>query len=192
LAISGQIDRGVLYFDDGAENNLFNVDNGNSTTRIRFIGTAKPDDDLTISTNLEFDLRSNASDRIDQTQENTGVDGDTLFRIRRASVSVGSVTFGKLTIGQDKTATDDIAEIDLSGTYYAAEPSVTDLGGNLFFRNDAHVNGRRMNQIFSNFDGNRDDEIRYDSPSFGGFSAAGDFAQGGMYEIALRFDSTKE
>jgi len=92
LAISGQIDRGALYFDDGAENNLFNVDNGNSTTRIRFIGTAKPDDDLTISTNLEFDLCSNASDRIDQTQENTGVDGDTLFRIRRASVSVGSVT----------------------------------------------------------------------------------------------------
>ncbi len=192
LAISGQIDRGVLYFDDGAENNFFNVDNGNSSTRIRFIGTAKPDDDLTISTNLEFDLRSNASDRIDQTQENTGVDADTLFRIRRASISVGSATYGKFTIGQDKAATDDIAEIDLSGTSTAGESAITDLGGNLFFRNSAHVNGRRMSQIFGNFDGGRDDLIRYDTPAFGGFSASADFAQGGMYETALRFDSTKE
>ena len=65
LAISGQIDRGLMVFDDSHQTNFFNVDNAISSTRLRFIGEVVPDDDLKLNANLEFDLRSNASDRID-------------------------------------------------------------------------------------------------------------------------------
>src|SRR5499433_2405543 len=204
LTVSGQIDRGLLVFDDSHQTNLFHVDNDISSTRLRFIGEVVPDDDLKLNANLEFDLRSNASDRIDQTQKNTGVDTDTLFRIRRASVSLTSKTFGKFTIGQDATATDGVAEYDLSGTYITQESDVEALGGAMFFSPGDHLGTRRrMNQIFANFDGGRDDEIRYDTPTFYGFNLQASLAQGsgpgapnqtgnlqdstGRFEVALHY-----
>jgi len=205
LTVSGQIDRGVMVFNDSHQTNLFNVDNAISSTRLRFVGEVIPNDDLKLNTNLEFDLRSNASDRIDQTQKNTGIDTDTLFRIRRASVSLTSKTFGKFTIGQDSVATDGVAEYDLSGTYITQESDIESLGGAMFFSPGDNFGTRRMNQIFNNFDGGRDDEIRYDSPTFWGFNIQADVAQGlgsnslqntdGRYEVALHykneFDGTK-
>jgi len=202
LAISGQIDRGLLVFNDSHQTNLFNVDNGISSTRLRFIGEVVPDDDLKLNANLEFDLRSNASDRIDQTQKNTGVDADTLFRIRRASVSVTSKTYGKFTVGQDATATDGVAEYDLSGTYISQESDIQKLGGAMFFSPSGDFGTRRMNQIFNNFDDGRDDEIRYDSPTFYGFNIQADVAQGngstslqdtsGRYAVALHYKDEVE
>jgi predicted porin len=191
-----------MVFDDSHQTNFFNVDNAISSTRLRFIGEVVPDDDLKLNANLEFDLRSNASDRIDQTQKNTGIDTDTLFRIRRASVSLTSKTFGKFTIGQDSVATDGIAEFDLSGTYITQESDIEALGGALFFSPGGDFGTRRMNQIFNNFDGGRDDEIRYDSPTFFGFNIQADVAQGlgssslqntdGRYEIALHYKNEIE
>ena len=202
LSISGQVDRGLMLFDDSHQTNLFNVDNGISSTRLRFIGEANPTDDLKVNANLEFDFRSNASDRIDQTQKNTGVDGDTLFRIRRASVSVTSKTFGKVTLGQDATATDGVAEYDLSGTYITQESDIQKLGGAMFFSPSDNFGTRRMNQIFNNFDDGRDDEVRYDSPTFYGFNLQADVAQGngntslqdtsGRYAVAMHYKDTIE
>src|SRR5262245_60044750 len=202
LTISGQIDRGLLLFDDSHQTNLFNVDNDISSTRLRFIGEVVPDDDLKLNANLEFDLRSNSSSRIDQTQKNTGVDADTLLRIRRASVSLTSKTFGKFTIGQDATATDGVAEYDLSGTYITQESDIQKLGGAMFFSPSDNFGTRRMNQIFNNFDDGRDDEIRYDSPTFYGFNIQADTAQGngntslqdtsGRYAVALHYKDTIE
>src|SRR5262245_54185707 len=205
LTISGQIDRGIMLFNDSHQTNYFNVDNAISSTRLRFIGEVVPDDDLKLNANLEFDLRSNASDRISQQEKNTGIDTDTLFRIRRASVSLTSKTFGKFTIGQDSVATDGIAEYDLSGTYITQESDIESLGGALFFSPGDNFGTRRMNQIFNNFDGGRDDEIRYDSPTFWGFNIQADVAQGlgssslqntdGRFEVALHYkdeiDGTK-
>ncbi len=130
---------------------------------------------------------------------------DTLFRIRRASVSLTSKTYGKFTIGQDSVATDGIAEYDLSGTYITQESEITALGGATFFSPSRALGSRRMNQVFNNFDGGRDDLIRYDSPTFFGFNIQADVAQGlgssslqntdGRYEVALHYkdeiDGTK-
>ena len=38
LSISGQVNRGVLFADNGDDSEVFHVDNDNSSTRIRFIG----------------------------------------------------------------------------------------------------------------------------------------------------------
>jgi porin-like protein len=213
LTVSGQIDRGLLVFDDSHQTNLFNVDNDISSTRLRFIGEVVPDDDLKLNANLEFDLRSNSSSNIDQTQRNSGFipanGSDTAIRIRRASVSLTSKTFGKFTIGQDSVATDGVAEYDLSGTYLTQESDVQKLGGAMFFSPGDHLGTRRrMNQIFANFDGGRDDEIRYDTPTFYGFNLQASLAQGsgptapntsgtlqdstGRFEVALHYKNEIE
>ena len=46
LEISGQINRGVLLTDDGDRNDVFFVDNDNSSSRVRFVGKADLTDDV--------------------------------------------------------------------------------------------------------------------------------------------------
>ena len=48
LAISGQVNRAVNLIDDGKNTDLYFVDSDASNTRVRFVGTAKATDDLTL------------------------------------------------------------------------------------------------------------------------------------------------
>jgi hypothetical protein len=48
LALSGQVDRALLWGDDGRNSNLRNVDNNNSSTRFRIVGEAAPFADNTV------------------------------------------------------------------------------------------------------------------------------------------------
>ena len=59
LTVSGQVNRGILYADDGEQTDVFHVDNDNSSTRVRFVGEAKPHDNLTIGANIEVQFESN-------------------------------------------------------------------------------------------------------------------------------------
>ncbi len=84
---------------------------------------------------------------------------------------LGSKTLGKLSIGQGLTATDGIAEVDLSGTTNA------EYSGN--------------NAGFGNIDGfSRQERIRYDSPSLAGFKVSASWQDNDDTDIALRFAST--
>src|SRR5262249_2733763 len=90
-----------------------------------------------------------------------------------------------------------VAEYDLPRTYVPQEPDVKNVGGPMFFTPGNNSAPRRMNQIFNNFDDGRDDEIRYDSPTFWGFNIQADVAQGlgntslqdtdGRYAVALHY-----
>jgi TolA-binding protein len=52
LAVSGQVNRAVNIVDDGKDTQAYFVDNDASNTRVRFIGTAKATDDLTIGSRI--------------------------------------------------------------------------------------------------------------------------------------------
>jgi len=53
LSISGQVDRALLYGNDGKASNLRNVDNNVSSTRLRFVGEGRVTDTMTGGSNLE-------------------------------------------------------------------------------------------------------------------------------------------
>ena len=185
LTVSGQVNRGLLYVDNGDQDDLFHVDNDNSSTRVRFVGTGALTEDITVGSQIEvqFESNSTASIRIDQ----DGAAGPNNFTERKLELYVDSKRFGRLWLGQGDTATNGTSEVDLSGTSLVAYSGIGDMAGGIAF-SDNNVLGSRIGEVFSNFDGlSRDDRIRYDTPTFSGFQGSVSALEGGAVDAALRF-----
>jgi hypothetical protein len=61
LSISGQVNRALLWGNDGHDSKLHQVDNNNSSTRFRIVGEAKPMYDTVVGMDLETEIRPNSS-----------------------------------------------------------------------------------------------------------------------------------
>lgn len=186
LALSGQINRMVTAGYDGDDTKLYHVDNVNSSSRLRVVGSAARDA-FELGTRFEFEMRSNASTEVSQRNEDTGIQG---FRERLIEAFFEHDDFGRLTIGQGSTAADGTSEIDLSGTTVIAYSGISDTAGGLrFFDDDLDaLSGTSIGNVFNNFDGlSRQDRIRYDTPTFAGFTAAVDAISNARWSGALRW-----
>ena len=186
LEISGQINRGVLLTDDGDRNDVFFVDNDNSSSRVRFVGKADLTDDVTIGSVIEVQIESNSTADVSQIEErNAGIDG---FSQRKIEIIFGSDTYGQLSLGQGSTASDGTSEVDLSGTGVVGYSSVSDMAGGILFRDGGDLSAIAVGDAFSNFDGlGRDDRLRYDSPEIAGFIASASVIADERYDAALRY-----
>jgi predicted porin len=195
VTLSGQVNRMVLLHGDGSGHvDTYFADNNVSSTRIRALGSARLDQGVAAISALEFDLRSNSSASVTrQSVNNNGGDSPTLgpFRVRRAEVGMQSEQFGSVLLGRGSTFTDGIAEFDLSGTDIAFYSYLPDSGGSLQFANRSKPFRRStdpaITQVYDDFDGPRDDRIRYDTPVWRGFSAGGSVAQGGYFDFGSRY-----
>lgn len=171
--IYGQINRAVLYADDGDSGEFFSVDNDNSSTRFGTKVKAKVNNKLAVGGQLEFEYQSNDSDLVSQKLSNTS---DDKLRDRVIEAFVESPLLGKLTLGQGSTASDFSAEVDLSGTKVITYSSIQSFaGGMLFFDNRTHaLSTAKISDAFNNMDGlSRADRVRYDTPTFYGFNLSG-------------------
>jgi hypothetical protein len=61
LTVSGQVNRGLLYVDNGDQDDFFHVDNDNSSTRVRFVGSGALTDDITVGSQIEVQFESNSA-----------------------------------------------------------------------------------------------------------------------------------
>jgi len=185
FAISGQINRGAMYADDGDTAKWFFVDNGNSSTRFRFTGSNDFDYDLSVGIVWEVEMKSNASN--DMNMDLDGDVGDINFNERKMEFWVGS-PWGKLWLGQGDMAANSTSEVDLSGTTVAAYSSVGDVGGGFEFQKNGAGTGISVGGSRSNFDGlSRKDRVRYDTPKFWGFYASGSTGNSSIWDGALRY-----
>jgi hypothetical protein len=183
LTLSGQVNRAVNLADDGDSTKAYFVDNNASNTRFRLIGTGKVTDDFTIGTRFEVALTSNSSSEVSQDDEDAGDFSD----VRWGEVSFDSKRFGKLSLGKGDTASNNSAEVDLSRTDVVQYSSVADIAGGLQFRdNDNDLTGISMSDTFKNLDGlSREDRVRYDTPSFYGFSLASSAVSDQRWDASL-------
>ncbi len=185
LTVSGQVNRGVLFADNGDDSDIFYVDNDNSSTRVRFIGIGELTEDITVGSQIEVQFESNSTAAIRIDQDSSA--GPNNFTERKLELYVDSGRFGRLWLGQGDTASNGTSEVDLSGINVIAYSGIADMAGGIAFSDD-NVLGPRINQVFSNFDGlSRDDRIRYDTPSFSGFKGSVSAIEGGAADAAIRF-----
>jgi len=190
LTIYGQVNRAALYANDGDEDNWFFVDNDNSSTRIGLLGSTNAIDGFSIGTRFEVEFQSNPSNEVSQEDKN-GV-GDNNFKRRHFDIFLKSERFGKLSLGRGDTASNNTAEVDLSGTDVVGYSSIADMaGGQLFFDNDTDtLSNTTIGDVFNNFDGlSRDDRLRYDTPNFYGFFASGSVVSGDAADVALFYSA---
>lgn len=192
LAISGQVNRMINVVDDGDTTKVFHVDNDNSSTRLRFVGSGKVTDDFTIGTNIEVQMESNSSATVSQAAESSGT---VTFTDRKLEIFLDSKQYGKLSIGQGSMASDGTAEVDESGVDVLGYSSIADLAGGLLFTNSrtGALTAISIGGVFTNFDGlGRRDRLRYDSPSFAGFKASASHTSNDLWDAALRWGGETE
>ena len=138
VAITGQVSRVVAVVDDGNTTNIHHGSNQFSGNRVRFIGTAKAWESLTIGTRIEFQFNNRTSNESGNfTSERATKDEDTGdgsgIDPRYQDITFAG-KWGKVYVGKGDSASNGTSEVDLSGTILASNPSVADMGfGGSFF-----------------------------------------------------------
>jgi len=186
--ISGQINRAVLWGDNGNDDDIKFVDNDNSSTRFRFTGSNDFDEVWKVGIVWEVEMQSNDSSDTDiDIGENADV-GDVTFSERKMEFYVDHNKFGRVSLGQGDTASNSTSEVDLSGTDVVNYSSIEDMAGGFTFRTDDDVVVTSVGSAFSNFDGfSRRDRIRYDTPKFGPVYFSTSYMNGQSWDLAGRF-----
>lgn len=186
LEVSGQINRGILITDDSERTDVFFVDNDNSGTRLRFLGEAELDDEITAGTNFEVEFETNSTADVNQREERSA--GVNNFKERKIEVYFDHERFGEVAIGQGDTASNGTAEADLSGTTVVGYSGVADFAGGILFRDDDELTDISIGDTFSNFDGlSRDDRIRYRTPDLAGLELSASAIADERYDAAARY-----
>lgn len=197
VTLYGQVNRAALWADNGDASKVYFVDNKNSTTRMGIAAKAKMSDDMSIGGKIEYEATSNLSNKVNQFDEDT----DASLDLRHADIYLQSKKMGKLSLGHGSTASDGSAEVDLSGTKVVAYSATDFLAGGQYWY-DSNVpwftvnadgeevfQGTQISKTIENMDGlSRRDRVRYDTPSFAGFSLGGSAIEDGAFDVAARYE----
>jgi len=184
LAISGQVNRAVNVIDDGKNTTAYFVDSDVSNTRVRFVGTAKATEDVTLGSRIELAIAPNESSDVSQNNEDSG----DFFDQRWAEVSLASKRFGTVSLGKGDSASNNSAEVDLSKTDVIAYAGVADIAAGMLFRqnNGDTLTNVSISNAFNDLDGlSRRNRLRYDTPAFYGFSLAGSLVDNQRWDASL-------
>lgn len=196
LFISGQVNRAIMWANDGVQKNTVHGDNDNTSSRIIVSGQAAYNDDLSFGATVGFKATPNSTGAVQVHNAVTSSASESRIGVRQADVTIQSKRYGTLIIGHGTLASYGTHfDTHLSGAYNFMEPYT--MGGNLLFRNKA-AGGASFAltpaYIFNPGDGanisGRADRIRYDSPSFAGFSmrtSHGYHFRGDIWDVALRY-----
>lgn len=204
LRFYGQINKGILSYDDGIESDdYFLIDNDNSSTRFGLRYNQQFGAWAFENVN-EFEYAPYSTGDINIIDESPS-SGDYDWsndNIRKIDFTFEHERYGRFWIGQGSMATDGVAEYDLSGTDVIGYSAVGDSAGaqiirfsnrDLFFADNPQIG-----DAFQNYDGGRLARVRYDTPSFSGFSVAfaygqdlledGDERDIKQYDISLNYE----
>src|SRR6187551_2318950 len=96
LQIYGQIATGVFAFDNGADRDVFIVDNSNSPSRFGFTGSAKINPNLTAGFLIEVSAISAASNAVKIDDDDGGQPADGALAVRFANWYLDHKQFGRL------------------------------------------------------------------------------------------------
>lgn len=191
LVVSGHINRAVVFTDNGTTSGLTHVTSNFSRTRVRWIGTGKINDDLSVKTHIELGNQSSIGTAQDiGDQGDAGVEGAGVLDERHIEFQITSKSLGKIYMGQGISGSESVSEQDLSGTGIISLNGFSELigGGNTFQVNNANGAFGTVGANFNNLDGlGRRDRIRYDTPKFAGFQVTASHANSDAYDVALRY-----
>lgn len=200
VKIYGQIYAGVLVYDDGFQTEAYApVDNDNSSSRI---GVTYGQDfgDWNFGAALEVEYPVYSTNNLSVlNDEPDWTWNDTYFR--KIEAYFGSDSFGKISLGQGNMASDNSAEVDLSGTSVIAYSKVQGSAGGQLFRNSATgAFGPAVKSAFNNYDGlSRKVRIRYDMPKMAGFVVSTSYGEDALADndttladIALTYENAFE
>jgi len=174
LEVYGQVTTAVMWWDNGEESNVYVVDPQTSSTRFGFRGSAKVTSDVSAGYQIEMEWQAASADKVLSDDD----EGEDLPGFRQAHWWLKSETWGRVRVGFADTANSGIAEIDLSNASIADAMSSSQAG--LGIIGEAGIS-------LSNFEFNRQNIVRYDTPTIAGFVVSAAWGEDDLWDVALRY-----
>lgn len=191
LSVSGQLNRAINVTNNGSNTQFYHIDNDASNSRVRFVGSSKISEDLTVNTRIEVAVAPDESSVVSQTNQAPG----DYFNQRWAEISLTSKAYGKLSIGKGDTASNTTAEVDLSKTDLVQYAGIADISGGILYREkdgSRKLTTLKVSDSFKSGDGlSRQSRLRYDTSTRYGFRLAGSLATNQQSDIALFYGAEK-
>ena len=196
LEMYGQVNEGILYWDDGGEHNAYIVTNDNARSRFGFRGKAKINEEWEAGYRIEIGVRVANSKRFDQDNPQGTAASDTGFDLRDSNWYLKSKSLGTVTVGKSATATNAITEINQSQTaLFSKYSDVEDSGLGLRLR--APDTGALSGLTWRRLIGDGGDQpgegerainnVRYETPAWKGFVASTSWGADDLTDVALRY-----
>lgn len=194
VLLYGQLNPAYQSFDDGVETTDTIVDNSHSNSRVGLWVYQNYGSNV-FSFNFETGLGLRPSSLVSQGFTPDAVNWQRR-NIRKVDLSLKTERYGTFFAGQGSMSTDQVAQVDLSGTTLANYASIPDTAGAFRFRDSSGaLSTRLIAGSFGDFDGGRRGRVRYDTPSFGGFTLSASWGKEILIEdsdlesaaIALRY-----
>ena len=177
LTVYGQVSKGILFLDDGEEDDAFVRENSAAESFVGFRGEAKIDKDWSAGFLIEIGV-GGFDERGEYGFGFGGSDTNDLYTRHAVLYVAGPI--GKVSLGHTSQSTDSIAEITVANTAVAARM--------LSLR---PLNGPQFGEVLDIFDGTRGNLVRYDTVVMGGFqgsaSWSGTAGDEDVWDAALRF-----
>ncbi len=195
VTLYGQLNPSFQSVDDGVESYRNLTDSSHSNSRLG-IKVDQPYSWGTLGFNFETSIGAPGSSSFSQT-DSPDFEWDRT-KIRKVDFEVRTESAGTFYIGQGSMASDGVATQDLSRTNLVMGNAIGDTAGGFQFRTSAGaLSGTSIGSVMPNLDGGRRGRIRYDTPSFGGFTlavAAGEEVlstsnSDEYYDVAVRYSN---
>ena len=197
LTVSGWVGQQVMFWDDGQESNVYVHDLGTTLgSHVKFTGQA------TIvpgwSAGYVLHLEAMGSDSL--TQNQFVVDGPSVLTGTSNGVGtlqsfwfIKSDEWGKVSVGKQSQASDNTAIlVDGSGSLVPANWVSFDV--NSFFVRNSNTGtlsglqwGGAGGCVWGDCNGLPTNSVRYDSPTFGGFSVSASWGEDDFWDVAARY-----
>ena len=183
LQVYGTIATGLMVWDNGEDSDAYIVDNDAITSILGFTGKATIKPGWTAGYKMELGVQTSVSSLVTEGKNGDDANGnDNNIAIRYNYVYIESDRLGRVSLGQQSTASDGATEISLANVLISSSP---DHGTSL--HPGGVLDGLTLGQYASDFDGGRDDLVRYDSPTIYGFTLSAAWGDNDYWDIALRF-----
>jgi hypothetical protein len=186
LTITGQVNKMVLFWDDGAANNSYVVGNKNDQSNLALQGDVAFALGWKAGYDITLRLRDDLSDDVDQ--DNANGSGEP-FQIWQLHWYVESEKFGKFSIGKASRVTDTAPENDLSETSVAGYAGVQDIGGTFRLRTGGGIlTDLVWGDVYNHFNGDTANILRYDSPEIAGVVASVSWGEDDIWDVGLMYE----
>lgn len=186
LSVQGQVNKAILFWNDGFESNAYVVGNKNDQSNIAFLGDAAIAPGWKAGYDFTLRMRDDLSDDVDQDNDNGS--GDP-FQVWQMHWYIESEQLGKFSMGKASRVTDTAPENDLSETGVAAYAGEQDVGGAFRLRtSQGALLDVAWGDVFNHFNGDTANIVRYDTPTIAGFTASATWGEDDVWDVGLRYD----
>jgi predicted porin len=208
LTVSGWVGQQVTFWDDGVESNTYVHDLGTTLgSHVKFTGSAQISPGWSAGYVLQIEAISNDGLQINQANPNTSalyntLSGDNVAgqggtQVLQSYWFVKSDSLGKVSLGRQSQASDNTAIlVDGSGSLVPANWVAFDTNsfairlGNGALTELSWGNAQScfgMGGAWGDCNGLTQNVVRYDSPTFAGFSLSASWGDDDMWDIAARY-----